>query len=518
MTDKNKKHQPPETRPQPEAVSSSPQEVAVETTRKSVKAVPARSPKEAKKIKQKFYKYLTQSLSGIDDAVRIRDSEMGQGIDLTDEIRVGFLVWLKYGGVDGALEIRERLGKGIDFRSLPGYADAVKNGFLELLKGGWVDDALKIRDSEFGKGIDFPSLPGYADAVKTGFLERLKRGYVDGALKIRDQFGRGIDFPAIHGYAEAVRDGFVDCLERGWFDGAFKIREKFGQGIDFTNEIKTNFLSYLSENKIDVAIKIRDQFGQGIDFTDEIKAGFFERLKNGQVDIALKIRDKVGQPIDFSSIPGYIEALKKGFFERLVSGRFDSALKIRKKLGQHIDFPSMPGYVEALKAGYFELIRKGKVGYALKIRDELGQGIDFASHPGYSKALIAYAKGKFPDFQSLVLGEEVDAQKFRGYKNQFWLPDDKVPSDEALLGFEALTCLAVDLVREEVKRKIRGLGYDTEAPGFSTRQMEKGHALETGRFREEVESKIRARFHAFASPALFDALKRRSGDEMRWVA
>jgi len=381
VTNKNQKHQPPETRPQPEPAPANPQEAAVETTRESVKTVPARSPEEIEEI---------------------------------EEVKGKLLKYLKDGEVHRARNARANLGQGIDLPSIPGYAEAVKAGFLKCLKSYYVDKALQIR-SQFGQGIDFSLLPGYADAVRACFLESLiKDSWLDDIFNIRDELGQGIDFSLLPGYVDAVR------------------------------------------------------------------AGFLERLRDGDVDRALKVRDELGQGIDFSLLPGYADAVRAGFLERLRSGYIDDALKIRNS--------------------------------------ELGQGIDFTSHPGYPKALVAYAKGKFPDFRDLMLGEGTDIQKFRDYKNKFWLPEDKAPSGETLLDFEALTCLAGDLVREEVKRKIRGLGYDTEAPGFSARQMAKGHALEAGRFREEVESRIRARFHAFASPALFDALKRRSGDEMKWVA
>jgi len=509
MADQDKNHKSAEGGLEPHARLPRYVLSAIQAVRKAVEGVvkrvmPARSPREVERITSAFFGCLRSDK--FEDALKIHDYYqdidfssfpnyarlVGDSFikciskDVFSGMSGGFLTW--YDGFDLAIQIRDKLGQGIDFSSIPGYSEAVKAGFYNCLRGKNIFRADSIR-SEFGQDID---LVIGAKTVIAGFVDRLDDNDIDGALKIRDGFGKGINF------SKRIKTVFLGDLLGNRIDAALKIRKEFGtgghngegeKGIDLTNETRTAFIEKIRNvDDIDGALKIRDGFGRDVDFADMANTEFLRSLRLYDVDKAIRIRE--------------------GF------GRIDQDGSVRSG----IDFPSIPGYSTVVKAGFLKRLEEGDVDGALKIRDELGKGIDLASLPGYSKALVAYAKGKFPDLQSLVLGEETDIQKFREYKGWFWFPDDKVPGDEALLDFEALTCLAGDLVREEVKRKIRGLGYDTEAPGFSVRQMAKGHALEAGRFRAEIESRIRARFHAFASPDLFDALKRQSGDEMKWVA
>jgi len=185
--------------------------------------------------------------------------------DFTKEIKDAYLDNLLHGDNSMVKDIEEKLGEGVDFKSIDAKdEEKIKKQFIKTLaEGSYIAVCIK---NKFDGIIDFHKIKGYKKAVEKRFLKGLSDGSAAGSEETEKLFGEGIDLRNIPEYEKAVKEGFKKALiENASVRLAKVIKEKFGAGFDFSFEINQGLKILLSRRDFTEVKLIKENFLPDLD-------------------------------------------------------------------------------------------------------------------------------------------------------------------------------------------------------------------------------------------------------------
>jgi len=348
----------------------------------------AGKPESASMIRDKFHNINFAMIPGFEQAVkdgvskafqeeRDRDAfrliiEIGQGLDLSQELRFGFLKYLRTGNIRICNQIALECGAGnllVDCDEE--CMDAIKEGYKRCIDERRPEDAEGIKLSFQGSNVSFRILQMIAEAepvipnepliavpqdgrgapVNAGAAHpnEIAPAAAEGAPEETTSFdecditGR-IKVPHIEQERKLANAKlrFEECLRTINLPELFQINDEYGKEnnehgkeIDFSlingykDMLRRAVVVCMEQGEVDNATRLIDELGQGIDFTREIR----------DVCIAILLSEVIGH-LDQSNFE-IISRSNLTVDYRECTATFGDAINIREKLGKNVSFIGM---------------------------------------------------------------------------------------------------------------------------------------------------------------------------------
>lgn len=116
-----------------------------------------------------------------------------------------FLYHVRNGSIENALFLmEEQRVKREDVADSEEYKKAVQKGFIRIVKERSVHEMINVRD-KLGQGIDLTEIPEYTAEIQALFFRLLDQGADFEISLLHDEFARDIDFRAHPNYVSALR-------------------------------------------------------------------------------------------------------------------------------------------------------------------------------------------------------------------------------------------------------------------------------------------------------------------------
>ncbi len=360
-------------------------------------------------------------------------NELAKNIDLSKEIKEGFINFLEKGAYNMALDIKESgLLEGF-LKNIEGYDEAVKEGLKRILEAEYsfdikqaikfknefaegidlkeiieeaiancteeyydkkLDNVRLIKNSELMTGIDLKNSDVYKNAVNKKIAVRLKYSTypesIENIVKFKKEFADDIDI------TESVELGLLDCLDHGT-NGLERFIEftksEIASGFNFDNVINKGIKNLLMKNRFwDVKNILNIDLAKNVVIEDLVKQSFVECLQNsdGQsrsFSNAVELRQSdLAKDVNFDEVKDLEKITKDALWKVFKKGDIDK-VSVFKELGYiKSGFENFEDYEETIKKVFVEKINSPKASENRKtitIKEDFSKGIDLKEINNY---------------------------------------------------------------------------------------------------------------------------------------